>query len=41
MLDLDALVSILTAVKIALELRDRLRKDRSSPRHGDADDDVR
>ncbi len=41
MLDLDALVHILVAAKLALELRELLRKDRSDERHGDADDDVR
>jgi hypothetical protein len=41
MLDLDALVHILVAAKLALELRELLRKDRSDERRGDADDDVR
>ena len=41
MLDLDALVRILVAAKLALELRELLRKDRSDERRGDADDDVR
>lgn len=36
LLDLDTLVSLLTALKIALDLSDRLRKDRSQ-RRGDAD----
>lgn len=36
LLDLDTLVSLLTALKIALDLNDRLRKDRSQ-RRGDAD----
>jgi hypothetical protein len=37
MLDLDALVSILTAVKLALDLLDRLRRRRSQQRRGNAD----
>ena len=41
MLDLDALVRILAAAKLALELRELLRKDRSDERRGDTDDDVR
>lgn len=36
LLDLETLVRVLTALKIALDLRDRLRKDRSQ-RRGDAD----
>ena len=38
MIDLDALVAILTALKLALELRDRMRRDGSRQRSGDADD---
>jgi len=41
MIDLDALVRILAAAKLALELRELLRKDRSDERRDDADDDVR
>jgi hypothetical protein len=38
MIDLDALVSILTAAKLLIELRGYLRKDRSPQRRGDADE---
>jgi hypothetical protein len=37
MIDLDSLVSVLVAVKLALQVRELLRKDRSPRRRGDAD----
>jgi len=37
MIDLETLVSILSAAKLVLELRDYVRKDRSTKRRGDVD----